>query len=348
MNSLCRGQAHSAPKQIRCLRGSDTRCFSLLANWLMALLAFSLVGASAAADVYPSRPIKLIAPYSAGGPGDTSGRLMAEALGRQLNQAVVVENRTGAGGVIGTEAVLHSEPDGYTLLVSAAATFTVIPAGKKVAYDPEKDFVPLGQTWYAAQALVVNPKSDFKTVADLIAYAKANPDKVSFGSAGNGTTTHLSMGMLSQEAGVRLVHIPYRSTSQSVVHVLGGQINAIFGDISTVAPQVKAGMLTALAVTGAERSPLLPNVPTTAEVGLPGIKTVNWFGIHAPAKTPPAILDRLKAAVKAAQLDPTYKAALTKLSNSTGTVGAEAFAEMIHQEIQRLYPVVRSMGIRFD
>lgn len=344
MKDIWKSQAPALPAQSSCFRGKRWSP----AGWLLASLALVVAGTAAAADVYPSRSIRLITPYSAGGPTDTASRLMAEALGRQLNQTVVVENRTGAGGVIGTEAVLNSPPDGYTLLASAAATFTIIPAVKKVAYDPLKDFVPLGQIWNAAQAVVANPKSNFKTLADLIAYAKANPNKVSFGSAGNGTTTHLSMGLLSREAGVSLVHVPYRSTSNSVVDVIGGQISAIFGDISTVAPMVKSGKLTALAVTASERSPLLPEVPTTAEAGLPEIATVNWYGLHAHAATPSAVIARLKTAVRAAQMDPAYKASLAKLSNSTGTVGAEAFDEMIRREIKRLYPLVRSMGVTFD
>jgi tripartite-type tricarboxylate transporter receptor subunit TctC len=320
---------------------------TVLMRWLLALSALALVGASAAAEVYPSRPIRLIVPYSTGGPTDTAARLMAEALGRQLGQPVTVENRTGAGGLIGTEAALHALPDGYTLLVSAAATFTVIPAVKKVGFDPEKDFVPLGQIWSASTTLVVNSHSSIKTVAELVAYAKANPNKMTFGSAGNGTTTHLSIGMLSREADIKVIHVPYRSTSNSMVDLLGGQIDAIMGDPATVAPQVKSGKLTALAVLGPERSSLLPNVPTMAEAGLPGVRTVNWYGLHALAGTPPAVLDRLKAAVLAAQQDPAYKTALANIGNSTGTVGAKAFAEMIHEEIARLTPVVRSMGITF-
>ena len=346
MNRLSQGQALSSPAhgKYSCHRVQRLE----LARWLLASLALAAAGTSTAADVFPSRPVKLVAPYSAGGPTDTAARLMAEALSRQLGQSVVVENRTGAGGVIGTEAVAHAPPDGYTLLVSAAATFTVVPAVKKVSYDPEKDFIALGQIWYAAQAVVVKSPPKFKTLAELIAHAKANPDKLSFGSAGNGTTTHLSIGLLSREAGVRLIHVPYRSTSNSVVDVMGGNIDAIFGDISTVAPQVKSGALTALAVTARQRSSLLPNVPTTAELGWPEINTANWYGLHALAGTPPAVVERLKTAVRAAQLDPAYQAALTAIANSTGTVGAEAYADMIRQEAQRLAPIVRSMGVRFD
>lgn len=260
----------------------------------------------------------------------------------------MVENRSGAGGVLGTEAAARAPADGYTILLSAAATFNIIPAAKKVSYDPMKDFVPLGQVWSAPQALVVRSQSNLKTVADLVGYAKANPRKLAFGSAGNGSMTHLSIGLLSREAGIEVNHIPYKSSGQSVLDVVGGQIDAIFGDISTLAPHVHSGKLTALAVTGLQKSPLLPNAPTMAEAGLPGVRSINWFGLHALARTPPAVLERLKSAVRAAQLDPAYQASLAKIANSTGTVGAESFAELVQEEDQRLAPIVRSLGIKFD
>ncbi|HZQ61127.1 MAG TPA: tripartite tricarboxylate transporter substrate binding protein, partial [Casimicrobiaceae bacterium] len=289
------------------------RLFRSIARWLAMPIMLSVAAQALAADVYPSHAVKIIAPIAAGGPSDTAARLMAEALSRQLGQSVIVENRTGAGGVIGTEAALQAPADGYTLLLSIAATFSIIPATKKVNYDPLKDFVPLGQIWDGPQALVVRPDSKFKTLGDLVTFAKANPEKVSFGSAGQGTTTHLSIVLLSKEADVKLTHVPYRGTSQSLNDLLGGQIDAIFGDLSILAPRVQAGSLRALAVTSTKRSPLLPNVPTTAESGLPDVNTNNWYGLHVHAGTPQVVIDRLKTAVRAAQEDPAYQAALTKL-----------------------------------
>jgi tripartite-type tricarboxylate transporter receptor subunit TctC len=319
-----------------------------IAKGVLTALAFGMMITSVVAEEYPSRSIRIVSPMTAGGSTDTAARLIAEALGRQLGQTVIVENRSGAGGVLGTEAAARAQADGYTLLLSVAATFSIIPAVKKVSYDPRKDFVPLGQVWSAPQALVVRAQSNLKTVADLVAYAKANPGKLTFGSAGNGTMTHLSIGLLSREAGIEVTHIPYRSSGQSSIDVLGGLIDAIFGDISTLAPHIQSGKLTALAVTALQRSPLLPNVPTMAEAGLPGVRTINWFGLHALARTPPAVLERLKTAVRAAQLDPAYQASLAKIANSTGTVGAERFDEMVQEEAQRLGPIVRSLGISFD
>ena len=319
-----------------------------IATFILAALAFGMATIGMAADEFPSRTIRIISPMQAGGSTDTAARLIAEPLGRQLGQAVIVENRSGAAGVLGTEAAARSQPDGYTILLSAAATFNIVPAAKKVNYDPRKDFVPLGQIWSAAQALVVRSGSNLKTVADFVAQAKANPGKLAFGSAGNGSMTHLSIGLLSREAGIEVNHIPYKSSGQSVLDVVGGQIDAIFGDISTIAPHVHSGRLIALAVTGTLRSSLLPNAPTMAEAGLPGVRSVNWFGLHALARTPPAVLERLRSAVRAAQLDPAYQAALVKIASSTGTVGADRFAELVQEEDQRLAPIVRSLGISFD
>jgi len=320
-------------------------------NAVGAMLAASFVvpfPPAFAADAFPSRAIRIIAPIAAGGPSDTAARLVAEALSRQLGQSVVVENRTGAGGVVGTEAVKNAPPDGYTLLLSIAATFTIIPAVKSVPYDAMKDFVPLGQIWDGPQALVVNPKSQFRTVSDLVAYARANPDKVTFGSAGQGTTTHLSIVLLSREADVKLTHVPYRGTSQSLTDLLGGQIDALFGDLSILAPRVQSGELRALGVTAPKRSPMLPGVPTMAESGLPEVNTNNWYGLHAPAGTPAPVIARLREAVHAAQLDAAFKAELAKRGTDTGTVGAEAFATMIDREAKRWAPIVTSLGIKLD
>ncbi len=311
----------------------------------VAMVAGALALTPALADNFPSRAIRIIAPIAAGGPSDTAARLVALALAKQLKQNVIVENRTGAGGVLGTELALNAPADGYTLLLSIAATFTVIPAAKPVSYDVDKDFAALGQIWSAPQALVVNVNSRFKSVADLIAFARENPGKVIFGSAGIGTTTHLSIQLLQQGAKIKVVHVPYRGTSHSVADVVNGNIDAVFGDISNLMPFVEAEKLRALATTGKERSLLLPKVETMVEAGVPNVITVNWYGLHARSGTPPAVLATLRAAVRAAQEDPDFKSALKKNATNTGTLGADAFETMIQEERTRLTPVVRSLGI---
>lgn len=319
-----------------------------IAKGILTLLALGIVSDGFPADEYPSRPIRIISAMAAGGLSDTAVRFMTEPLGRQLRQQVIVENRSGAGGIIGTEAAARSAPDGYTLIVSSPSAFNIIPAVKKTSFDPKKDFVPLGQIWSAPQVLIVRSQSSLKTVADVVAFAKANPGKLAFGHAGNGTTTHLCIELLLREAHIKAIQVPYRSGAQTVVDLLGGQLDAVFVTPQTLAPYLQSGKVLPLAITDAQRSPLLPNVPTMAEVGLPGVKIVNWFGLHAPARTPPAVLERLKAAVKAAQLDPEYRASLAKIGMITGTVGAERFAEMIEDDVQRVGPLVRSLGISFD
>ena len=232
--------------------------------------------------------------------------------------------------------------------MSSPATFAVIPAVKKASYDPKKDFVPLGQIWSAPQILVVHPQSKLRTVAAIVAYAKANPGQFKFGSAGNGTTTHLAIELLAHESGISIIHVPYRSGAQTVTDLLGGQLDAVFITAQTLAPYSKSGKLIPLAVTAPQRLPLFPNTPTMAEVGLPGVMINNWFGLHALAGTSPAVLDRLKTAVRAAQVDPAYQASLAKIGMTTGTVGAEGFAAMIQDDAQRLAPIVRSLGLTFD
>jgi tripartite-type tricarboxylate transporter receptor subunit TctC len=317
-----------------------------LFHGLVLVLGLTTFFAPAYADDFPSHPLRIIAPIAAGGPSDTAARLVAAALERRLGQTIIVENRTGAGGIVGTEAAAKAAPDGYTMLLSIAAVFTVIPFTKQKAdYDIQKDFSPLGEIWAAPQALVVNVKSRFKSVSDLVSYAKAHPGKVVFGSAGVGTTTHLSIELLQRGADIKLVHVPYRGTSQSVQDVLGQNIDAVFGDVSNLLPYIQSGHLRALATTGEQRSVLLPNVPTMIEAGVPNVRTVNWYGLHTQAATPAPIQARLEAAIRAMQLDPAFKARLAQDGATTGTVGAADFGKMIDAERNRLAPIVTSLGL---
>jgi tripartite-type tricarboxylate transporter receptor subunit TctC len=309
-----------------------------------ALVTGTLIAQPARAGDYPDHSIRIVAPIAAGGPSDTAARLIAKELTLKLHQNVIVENRTGAGGIVGTELAARAAPDGYTLLLSIAATFTIIPVTKHVTYDVDRDFIPLGQIWQAPQALVVSADSQFKTVADLIAYAKVHPDKVTFGSAGIGTTTHLSIELLQQETSVKITHVPYRGTSQSVADIISGNIDAAFGDVSNVAPFVTGGKLRALAVTSSDRSILLPDVPTAAEAGVPGVNTVNWYGLHVQAKTDPEVVKQLKNVVLEIQREPEFKATLAKYGTSTGTVGADAFGAMIKADRAKLTPILQRLS----
>jgi tripartite-type tricarboxylate transporter receptor subunit TctC len=313
-----------------------------------AVLILAVASGRAAADEFPTQPIRFVVPFSAGGPTDTAGRLIAGPLQKHLGQPIVIENRPGASGVPATESVVSGANDGYTLVVGGIAPIVLVPAVKKLRYDVDRDLVPLGLIWRSPQLLAVRASLDVRTVADFVAHAKANPDKLTVGSAGIGTITHLANELFKREAGIRFTHVPYRSTSNSVTDLMGGQIDAIFGDVAILSPQVKAGAIRALAITAAKRSPLLPGLPTMAEAGLPAIQTEVWYGLLAPARTPAPVLERLKAAVKAAQLDPDYRAALAKLGMEIDNVGAAPFADFIHAETKRWTPILKDAGITFE
>jgi len=297
-----------------------------------------------AEDAYPSHPIRIIVPFAPGGPSDAAARIAAQTLTDQVHEKVYVENLSGGGGVIGAEAVARASADGYTLLLSDGASFTLTPMMHKVSYDVDRDFVGVGQIAAAPQALVVTPKSQFKSVRELVDFAKANPHKVTFGSAGLGTTTHLSLLLLQKAASISLVHVPYRSTGLSVGDVLKGDIDAIFGDVSTLVPMIQGGQLVALATTGDTRSPLLPDVSTMIELGYPSVLMVNWFGLHVLSKTPTDVQQRLKAMVLAMQKDPEFLANLKKRMMFPDTVGADAFNKMVKENADRLAPVVHALG----
>lgn len=314
---------------------------------ILAALAVLVSAAAVPAQQFPSQSIRLIVPFSAGGPTDLAARLIAEPLRKHLGEAIVIENRPGAAGVPGTEQVATGAHDGYTLVVGGIAPIVLVPAVRTVRYDVEKDFVPLGLIWRSPQVLAVRKSLDVTSVADLISYAKANPGRVNIGSAGYGTVTHLAGELLKREAGIELVHVPYRSTSNSLVDLISGQIDVIFGDVAILAPNVQSGAVKALAITSPERSPLLPELPTTAEVGLSNVQTEVWFGLFAPARAPAPVLDKLKMAVAEAQRDPDYRQALLKQGTIINDVGSDALGAFVAAEKARWTPILRAAGITF-
>jgi tripartite-type tricarboxylate transporter receptor subunit TctC len=309
---------------------------------LIALLV-ALPTAGAFADDYPSRPIRIIVPYPAGGPSDVAMRMLTEPLSRQLGQSIVVENRSGGGGQLGLEAAVQAERDGYTLVVGSLAAQVLIPAIKPTRYDPARDFIPLGLISVSPPVFAIRASLHMKTMAEVIAYAKAQPGKFTAGSAGVATTTHLAILLWANEAGVEVTHVPYRSTMLWVNDAVGNQIDSGFGEPKSVGGQIAAGTLTPIAVASPKRVPQLPDVPTMAEVGLPGVQNENWFGLMALAQTPAPIVERLKTAVRAAQTDPAYLALLARDSTSAGEPGADSFAELFRSDTARLTPLIRSM-----
>ena len=285
-------------------------------NWLkLSALACSLVWAAphAHAAEYPTRPIKLIVPYAAGGPTDVLGRMVGEYLSRDLKQTVVVENKAGAQGAIGAEVAARAEPDGYTLFFTAASIIVLNPQlYKKLPYDPVKDFRMLAIITDLPVLMEVHPSVPAKTVAEFVAYAKQNPGKLNFGSAGTGGTTHLAGEMFRQMAGIDMVHIAYKGAGPALTDLLSGNIQLMFDTLGTALPPVKAGLLRPLAVSSAQRIADLPDVPTMAEAGYPQYAVSVWYGVAAQSKLPDEIAQKLKASLDRALSDDTFRASLDK------------------------------------
>ena len=263
---------------------------TIVATWLAAFC----VVAAASADDYPNRPVTLVVPFPPGGSTNIVMRIIGEKLGELLGQQIVIDNRAGAGGTVGTRSVAKSTPDGYTIGLGYTGTLAIGPSlYSNVGYDPRKDFAPIGRVATAPNTVVVHPSFPATSIAELIAYAKANPGKVNFGSAGIGTVSHVAGEYFATEAGIKLTHIPYKGTGPAVADLLGGHIPMALAPIPAVHGNTKAGLLRMLAVTSSTRSTLMPEVPTVAEQGLPGFEAVLRYGLVAPAGTPRAIIDKL-------------------------------------------------------
>lgn len=314
---------------------------------LLVVIGFAAATAGTHADQFPTRPVRILVPYAAAGPSDVGARLVAEPLGRHLGQSVYVENRGGAGGLTGTEMVINGVHDGYTLLLGAVGPLVFMPAAKAARFDVKRDLVPLGSIWRSPQVLVVNPTLGVKTIAEFVAYAKNNPGKLTFASAGLGTLTHMAGELLKREAGIDLVHVPYRSSGAALPDLLSGRVHAICSDITLMAPQIHSGALVPLAVTSLERSPLLTNVPTMIEAGLPRVQTDLWYGLLAPGRTPTPIVEKLKAALEDSLHDPAFRQGLAKQGATVGEPGAAAFGKLIDAETQRWTPIVQEIGLKF-
>jgi tripartite-type tricarboxylate transporter receptor subunit TctC len=302
--------------------------------------------ATAFADGFPTRPIRIIVPYAAGGPSDTGARLVLDGLSRALGKPVYVENHGGGGGLNGNEEFLAGDLDGYTLLNAGIAPLIIIPWIKQVSYVPDRDFVAIGTVWRSAQTLVVRPSLGVNTMAEFIAYAKANPGKLTIGSAGVGTVSHLGSLLLQREAGITLVHVPFRSTSESLPLLLGGQIDGLFGDAATVAPQVKAGKLIAVGVAAPGRTPALPDTPTIAEAGYPAVEAEGWHGLVVSSKTPPEAVKRLREALRAAQSNPAYQDRLRIQGATIGPIGPDTLQHLIQSDSAKWGTIVKAANIK--
>jgi len=267
----------------------------LFKRLLISLIAaLPLAQGAAAQPAWPSRPVRIVVPFTAGGTTDVVARLVGQKLGEAWNQSVVIENRAGAGGNVGAEVVAKAQPDGYTILMASGSIFTVNPhMYKKLPFDPDRDFIPVTNVAVGPMLVVVNPKVPAKSMKELIALAKAKPGELNFGSAGVGSQVHMAGESLASAAGLDIIHVPYKGEALGYNDLVAGQIQLMVGNIAAAAVFVPSGKLRALAVTGKERSRMLPNVPTVAESGLPGFDNTGWFGFMVPAGTPHDIVEKI-------------------------------------------------------
>jgi tripartite-type tricarboxylate transporter receptor subunit TctC len=319
--------------------------------WLVAAFATvcALSVSLAAHAQYPVKPVMLVVPYAPGGMGTNFGNLVSEALTPALGQQVVVDYKPGANGGLGATAVAKAAPDGYTLLMAVNTTMTVNPnLYPKLGFDPVKDFAPIAVVYTNANILVVNAQSPFRSVADLLAYAKANPGKLSYGSAGNGSSTHLSGEMLKQTGQVDIVHVPYKGSGPALVDLLGNQIGLVFSD-TAVLPQITAGKLRALAVTGPRRMALLPDVPTLEEQGLKGFVITTWYSLAAPAGTPAPVIERLNRELTKAMQTPAVRARLKDIGVEAADDMSVSYAEaLVRSDLARWKKFIGETGIKVD
>ncbi len=316
------------------------KCLPLI---LLTLLAAA--PAARAADAYPSRPIHFVVPFPPGGSNDVVGRVFAAAISERLGQPLVVENRAGAGGVVGTELVANATPDGYTLLVISLA-HAVNPWLYKLKYDPIKAFVPIGIMGSGTNVLVVNPTLPARSVRELIALAKAKPGELNYASAGIGSFQHLGGELFKLDAGVNIVHVPFRGGGPAMLDVLAGNTKIMFSSLVQTTPYIRNGQLLALGTGGTTRSPVLPDVPTIAEAGVPNYQATNWWGIIAPAGTPAAIVDKVHAALAAAQDSAETRQRLESEGAAVVRMSPAEFGAFMQSEMKKWGQVVKEGNIK--
>jgi len=314
---------------------------------LIFILLF--IASLACAQTYPAKPIQLIVPFPPGGGNDTVARAIAQQAGPALGQSIVVDNRPGAGGIIGADAAARAAPDGYTLFLGGVGSHAVNPnLHAKLSYDPVKDFAPITLVASAPSVLVVTPSLPVRTIAEFAAYARANPGKLNYASNGNGSSSHVAALLYETMSGVKMTHIPYKGVGPAMTDLMTGRVELMFNSIVAILPHIQAGKLRALAVTSSKRSALLPEVPTVAESGLPGYEAGSWYGILAPAGTPPAIIDRLHKEIVKSLKDPEVAKRLA--GEGAEVIGStpQEFAAHIKAELARMREAVRAGGLRVE
>jgi tripartite-type tricarboxylate transporter receptor subunit TctC len=315
---------------------------------LALAMGAALLATSAAAQAYPSGPVRVIVGFPPGSAADVAARVVTGQLGQVLGTSFVVENRPGAGSNIATEAVARAPADGYTLLMGTVANTINHSLSVDLRFNFATDFAPIALVGTVPNLLVVHPSLDAKTVAELIAAAKAKPGTLTYASSGNGTSPHLSGELFSEMAGVKLVHVPYKGSSQAVVDLVAGRVSLMFSPASTVLPHIKSGKLRPLASTGIARANAMPDLPTLSESGLPGFDTGVWFGLLAPAKTPPAVVERLASATAQARESPEMKSQFGSQGIDVLQGGPKEFGDYIDKEIAKWAKVIKAAGVKPD
>lgn len=314
---------------------------------LLRLLALALFPLLALAQSYPGKPLKLIIPFPAGGPSDLFGRVLAKGMSDDLGQPVVVENLSGVGGVLGVDRVAKSAPDGYTVGLNSGSTLSIAPYSlAHLPYDVHKDFALVTLVVRVPEVLVVHPSVPARTLAELVAYAKAHPGKINFGSAGSGSITHLAGELLKAEAKVDLVHVPYKGAAPAVTDLLAGQVQMGIFDVPVLLPHIRSGKLRALAITSASRSQALPDVPTTAEGGYPNVTSDNWYGLVLPAATPAPIRKRVHDAAMSALKSPQLVEQYANVAGVASPGAPEDYAKFLAAEQAKWSKVVSAIGFR--
>ena len=321
----------------------------MLKKVILASVLIAQAFAAVANDVYPSKPIKFVVPYPPGGPTDAMARLIQGPLQTKLNTPVIIDNRGGAGGNIGSDYVAKSPADGYTILLAASGPMAVNKTlYKSVPFDPEKDFAPIIQISAFPLVLEVHPSVPVSTLKQFLALAKERPGELSFASAGNGTPQHLAGELFNSTTGMKLQHIPYKGAGPALNDVVGGHVKVMFDILGSSVQYIKTGKLRAIAVTTATRSPALPDVPTLAEAGLPGYSISGWHGIVAPAATPKPVISKLNQAINEIFADPGFKKRWEELGSPIIGGTPESFGALMHSESSKLGKLVKDAGVTVD
>ena len=322
------------------------RGLACLALGATAALGVPAVHAQTAQRWTPDRPLRLVVPFAAGGPADIFGRIFAEALSTQLGQPAVIENRTGAGGLIGTDAVAKAAPDGYTLAFTGAGALAIAPAmPTRMPFDVFRDLAHLTMVVRVPEVLVVNARGSQTALQELVAAAKAKPGDLSYGSAGVGSITHLASALFAKEAGIRAEHIPYRGVAPAVTDLLAGRIAWVIADVPVLQPHIESGALKPLAVTTGRRVPTLQQVPTTAELGLPRVNSDNWYGLAVPSATPAPVQQRLQEAALAALRAPALVQTFAERGGEAAPMNTEETLTFLRAEGEKWAPLVREAGV---